>query len=193
MEINDGIGRISASYGLKVPTDVPYSSQDGHISMSVEFPVSGDTETVMNLFQQERVKLMANVKLAVFGELGVEFSEDQQGVLSPNLTAKAPQAAAPAPAPAPVAAPAPQQSGGGNKYGPPKVDYTTLPRFTVTLGDGRQVTLLDMRGPKLDGTYKPTAADFKVDGEQKSFWINNKDGSPNTETRNWLASQGIQV
>jgi hypothetical protein len=124
--------------------------------------------------------LNAAVKLAVFEQLGVDFTEVSDGVIKPTF----PQPAA-APAAAPVAANPPQAAAGGYGQRPPKVDPKTIPTFNATL-NGVVVEVQDLRtfkGP--NGPYKPTAADFRV-GKQ-GYWMIGKDGTPD-ETGQLLRS-----
>lgn len=191
MEITDGVARISASYGLKIPLEgVQYASQDEHISMSVEFPVEGDFAAIEEQLQALRVQLNANVKLAVFGELGVEFAEDDQGVLTPKVKAK-PAAAAPRSNGNRRSGGNTRKPQGNNRRGGGGADLSKLPKFNVTTTDGDDVTIIDLRSLKKNGTYKTTAADFKVDGQQVSFWLFDKDGNPNDETIDWLIEQAV--
>ncbi len=61
----------------------------------------------------------------------------------------------------------------------------------ATTPDGDDVTLIDIRPKKQSGQYKETAADFKVDGQNVSFWLFDKEGNPNNDTIDWLLDQGV--
>lgn len=201
---DEAVIRVSGSYGLKTPGAVEYTSEDFHASISIEVPSSGEMEQIEEEIFDLYSRLATNAKLAVFTQAGVEYEETADGVLAPKASSlqamKAAQGGgrtAPAAAPAPQAqAPRPQQQQGAGNYGPPKAGgrLAEMPRYPVSLPDGTAAILIDQRPLKQDGTYKPGAADFKVDAKGgASFWVGKKDGSPNTDTVQWLASQGIEV
>lgn len=175
MNITDGILRISSSYGLKIPGSAPYSSEDEHVSISLEFPVEGEVDAILDKALVQEKILNAAVKLAVFEQLGVEFTEQAEGVIKPIIK-PGPVAPASGKAQAAVAANVPQPGGGGQGgFGPPKVDPKTIPTFSASL-NGIVVEVQDLRALKAAGVYKPNAADFRV-GKQ-GYWLTAKDGSP---------------
>lgn len=196
VELTDRVVRISASYGIKLPSkDVAFASEDVHISISEEgaIPDDADRAVVLKEAQERRAELMAEAKLAAFGELGVDFKESDTGVLTPDLSNF-------------KAASKPASGGGGKGYGKGGGSkggykrgsgssssrgggnpYANLPRHE--LSDGQ--TLLDLRPRKEKGEVSEKAADFKIDGKNESFWLYGQDGTPNGDTIEWLIGEGV--
>jgi len=200
IEIKDGTLRVSATYSLKVPVnDGGYAMQDAGMSMTVEQTV-GDTDTArvakdaLSLYEQ----LIGGCKLAVFGQLGVDFDTTNDGVMKPKVT-ETPKSSGGGRSNAARTGGGNrsgsggqrQGSGGGRQFAPAKAAGRELP--VVTFGGG---AYYDQRPLKLDGTYKPGAADFKsvqkrADGTQAQVWLFDKNGNLNEEVADQLDEAGI--
>ena len=186
--ITDGLVRVNAGYSLKLPTSIKFSSEDQHAGVSVEYalPDGAEFEDVKRQAEELQGSLATSCKLMVFAQLGVDFEEAAEGVIKPKLNGAVAQSSNVVPI---NQAP----SGGGNNY-PPRGPSKTANMPRINLPDG--TVLIDLRPLKADGSYKPTAADFKeADGGRnaKSFWLYQKDGAVNQATAELLASAGIDV
>jgi len=185
MEINGTVAKVAVGYSLKVPASAAYSSEDAHVSYSLEFDVTGKTvEEITEALEALEVQLHVNAKLAAFAQLGVDFETGPSGVLSPVIKATPGGGGQAAAVGAKPYAPS------GQKFAPPKAAGRNLP--VVVLGG---TAYFDQRVLKTDGTYKAGAADFKsvekFDGDHKQLWIIDRDGSTNVGVTEMMAASGV--
>ena len=183
-EVDDGVLRVSASYGLKVPGDVPYSSEDAHYSFSVELPLTGgdlDKDAIIEQAKELAEWLDAGVKVQAFTALDTAFT-DKDGTLRPVVKVKDVPKSAPA-------------AGGRPASGNTSRRSTNSDRKQITADFGLgEFTYLDNRDLKASGQFKPGAADFRSadkvqEGRYHSVWIRQKDGTPNDEVVNALGPE----
>ena len=171
MNISDGKLTITAAYGTKIPGAAAFSSQEARLSMELEFPVTGEYDSIVDRGHQLEAALTTQLKLAVWSQLGLGVTEADDGSIAPDFSSL-PQQTAQAP------------RGGGGGGGAPRAPTVAekagveVPFYKVTV-DGVEVTVKDRRDIIAAGVYKPGAADFLVDGE--SVWVLNKDKSVNPE------------
>ena len=130
IETKDGILRVSASYAMKVPGSVPYSSEDAHYSISFEQPVEDGVslDALVEQAQDISAVLTQGVKLQVFSSLDVAF-EDADGELRPVLTVTD------VPTAAPKAGGVPKSGATAPSVPAPKA-ATTSARATITADIG---------------------------------------------------------
>ncbi len=193
LEINNGKVRVSAGYSLKVPLEAQYATNDAHFALSIEFDTEGDSTAVIAQAERLEADLAAQVKLAVFAQLGVDFREDQNGMLQPVVTPQAATGTTPQAQSAPQSGSAPTRQGGqGGSYGKPKADVTKQDIVTFHHREGLHA-FYDLRSLKADGTYKQGAADFRSvsEGTKRQVWVRNKEGQLNDEVASALSQAGI--
>lgn len=181
MNISDGKLTITAAYGMTVPGAAAYSSQNARLGVELEFPVTGEYEAITEKAHKLEAALTTELKLAVFGQLGLGVTENPDGSIAPDFGTLPVQQQQSAPS-----------GGGGSErstntsFGPTKAQKAgvEIPTYEVEL-DGRRVKVQDRRD--LVGTvYSDKAAEFTVDGE--SVWMLNKD-----KTVNPLALQIVEA
>lgn len=192
MEITNGRVRISAGYSAKIPGGAPYSSEDKHTGISIEFDVEGDINAITEQALALEADLDTKVKLATIASLGMGFTETQLGVIVPEW----PGGGAPAPAPAQFKGPSGRGGGrsygaggggGGQQFAPPKVEASQIPTFPTTL-NGAQVMVQDCRSLKGEGKpYSVGAADFRIVGGE-SVWLFHRGTTNKTEDGAYLES-----
>lgn len=163
---------ITASYGLTVPGEAEYTSQNVTLGVSIEIPAEGNLDVVLDQAQKKAVQAVTNTKLAVFSQLGIGFTEAPNGVVQPDFTTL------------PKRTPSVK---GGSKYPPKKSGGYSgggggSPRGQVYTGvfvEGfGTVAVEDLRDVK-DEMDKPNWPDFKIG--DKAFWMTQKNGSPNPD------------
>lgn len=172
MNISEGKLTVSAAYGTKVPAAAAFSSQEARLSMELEFPVTGEYDSIVDRGHQLEAALTAQLKLAVWSQLGLGVVESADGTIQPDLSSLPAQAA-------PTSA-APRSGGGGGGFQnkPTKAQQAgvEVPTYNVVI-NGEQAVVKDRRDIIAAGVYKAGAADFLLNGE--SVWLLNKDKSPN--------------
>jgi hypothetical protein len=204
LEILDGgTLRVSASYSLKVPGSVPFSSEDAYFAFSLEAPIDDlDVDAILEQAADLATALESGVKVMVFSELGIAFTSEE-GVLRPVITVTD----------VPVSNPTPRAGGrpaSGNTAAKATAARSSAPddRPTIQadLGLGL-ITYLDNRpkkalGPEAGG-FKSGAADFRSkdkvnDGRYHSVWThqkgeNGQQGTPNADVVKALEAAGVSV
>lgn len=216
MEIKDGKARINASYGLKLPTaDVQYGSEDVHLSVTVEFDVDGEFDSIKDRLLEVEADLVTEVKLATFAQLEVEAKELASGVIAPDLSKYAKAAGKGNGSGSRSGGTSRQgsrssngrnaKSNGGSRSsnrgtgsrrgsGTTGADKSNLPRVELEVevyGDEIVATFIDQRDLKRDGTYKPTAADFQEEGGKTGLWL-ARNGEPNENVLEALDNAGVE-
>jgi hypothetical protein len=158
--------KIESAYGLTVPGETPYSSQQARSAISIEMPVAGEgsvseiLSTLNNLQDQLDAALKTNVCLS----LGLNVTNND-GVLQPDWTDVPTQAQR-------ETTSAPSSSSGGGR--------SRSHTHTVIL-NGNQVEVEDLRPLKAAGKFKPTAPDFRVEGN--GVWLKGKNGQFNADAK----------
>ena len=167
-----GTVTITAQYGLTVPGEVEYTSQNVTLGIAIELPAEGNLDVVLDSAQKKAVQAVTNTKLAVFSQLGIGFTEGTNGVVQPDfasLPKRAPSVKGGSKFP-----PKKPYSGGGGGFGSPRGQVWK----NVDVPGYGSVDVEDLREVK-DEMGKPTWPDFKI-GEQ-AFWMTNKNGTPNED------------
>ncbi len=162
---------ITASYGLTVPGEAEYTSQNVTLGVSIEIPAEGNLDVVLDQAQKKAVQAVTNTKLAVFSQLGIGFTEASNGVVQPDFTTlpkRAPSVKGGSKFP-----PKKSSGGGGGGGGPRGQVYQGV--FIEGFGT---VAVEDLREVK-DEMGKPTWPDFKIG--DKAFWLTQQNGSPNPD------------
>lgn len=216
MEINEGVAKVSASYSLKLPTDVPYASEDVYMNLTLEIPVEGDLQAVKDRLLDVEAELATEVKLAVFAQLDVEPKELPSGVIAPDLSKfnkggnnKGKSSSTKRQGNRSNSGRSGKSNGGRNtsrrgtggrrgSNGSSGADKSNLPRVDLAgylnpfeADEWVESTFIDVRDLKRDGTYSARAADFSEDGGKIQLWITNKDGTPNDDVLEALDEAGI--
>jgi hypothetical protein len=160
---------------VKIPGGVPYSSEDKHVGISVEYPVEGAIEALIDQALAQETVLDAAIKIQLAAQLGIDLVEIKEGVFRPKWTdVTVPEK--------PKAQRAASSGGGGRSGGggggdrkPPKVDPDRIPTF---YDPETQQKVQDLR-PFKGKEYAANSADFRRNGE--SIWVIERDGSVNEE------------
>lgn len=191
VQITNGRLIVSAGYGLTQNLG-DYSSQKASAGLTIEADAEGDPAVVLAEGQKLYDQLIMATKLGVMANLGIEGEVDADGVLQPNIK----PAVAAAPAPAPQAPPVPYGGGGGGGGGnfKPAADTSNLPQFVADLDGRGPATWIDLRPLKADGTFKPTAADFRDAADKKhQCWLKDKGGNVKASVAQALQAAGVAV
>jgi hypothetical protein len=173
LTLDDGSVRISVTYSLKVPTAVQYAPEQASESMSIEWPVKGDVETVMAQAREIENMIFRDLQLTVFAHLGIEnFTELPNGRLVPTINQFTyPEAKKSWPK---------KSGGGGGGYTKRENTFTPDPeRLHNIILQGETVTVEDLRPLKEAGKFSAKSPDFQVG--DRAVWIEARNGGKNPE------------
>lgn len=153
---------IEAKHRLTIPRDVPYSSEEASMSLSLEYQVD-DNNMAKELAKVRKLQqeLHEQIRLDVYAALGVAMKEvevDHESTVVPDLSGLATSTSS---------TPSTQSS----------KRNVNIPKYTVKLG-GKTVEVQDLR--ELKGTvFKANAPDFKIG--DTPYWLKDRDGNVNTK------------
>lgn len=181
-KIENGTLTISAAYGVKVPGEADFSSQEARLAIDLSYPVSGEYDSIVDGADTLEAALVTQLKLAVFAQLGLGVEEREDGSIGPDFSTL----------PARRSGSSGKSFGGGPKGGgggggnggqraPSKAATAgyEIPVVTVSI-DGQTIDVQDLREAKARGIYKSNAPDFRVG--DNGYWLTGKDGSVNPKT-----------
>lgn len=225
MKIENGTVRINAGYTLKLPSrDVTYASEDTHLGASIEFALDDDVEfeALADQIIDLEAQLAAEVKLAVFAQMGVQPTEIGDNILAPDLSDFKPAEKGSSKGKGGRSqgrtgnrsgngrggksnggSRSSRTNGGSNRSAgrPAKqtsTDRSELPIVTLEGDIGWQGEYLeatefyDQRPLKRNGDFSPRAADFQQVDGKLSVWITDRDGFANDIVLDALDDAGVE-